>query len=54
MAGQMPAGPVATPVPAVSLATIPTPTPQPQQPTVTTQVGASDNKITAYSRRYLY
>lgn len=40
MAGQMPAGPVATPVPAVSVATVPTPTPQPQQPTVTTQVGA--------------
>ncbi|CAH2103467.1 unnamed protein product [Euphydryas editha] len=44
MAGQMPAGPVATPVPAVSVATIPTPTPQPQQPTVTTQKPLDNTK----------
>lgn len=35
--GQMPQGPVATPVPAASV-TVPLPSPQSLQPTVTTQV----------------
>ncbi|CAH2102743.1 unnamed protein product [Euphydryas editha] len=44
MAGQMPAGPVATPVPAISVATIPTTTSQPQQPTETTQKPLDNTK----------
>lgn len=43
--GQMPPGPVATPVAVASVATVPTAAPQIQQPTVTTQVELNSNYI---------